>query len=234
MSREIFCLQLTHEHKPEDKEEAQRIMDAGGRIKRITDTEGNRVGPYRVWESHSNSPGLTLSRSIGDNVAKSIGVIATPDISHCILDESNDLFIVIGSDGLWDSMNNEDVIRYIECYREKSNRSIKKNKEIPTLSNSCIAHLLCEEARVRWLAIVEEDDVSIDDISCIILELNKGNSNVASVQNIRKRSVVVDNCELLNDRKDDRVIIDTSSLKDPKRGSQIGFEGQLPGLLNKK
>jgi hypothetical protein len=37
--------------------------------------------------------------------------------------------------------------------------------------NACIAHLLCEEARVRWKEIVEEEDVIIDDISVVVVEL---------------------------------------------------------------
>lgn len=35
-----------------------------------------------------------------------------------------------------------------------------------------IAQLLCEEARVRWMAIAEYDEISIDDISVIVAEFN--------------------------------------------------------------
>ena len=31
--------------------------------------------------------------------------------------------------------------------------------------------MLCEEARHRWFTIVEEEDVLIDDISCVVIEL---------------------------------------------------------------
>jgi hypothetical protein len=33
----------------------------------------------RVWLMHDDSPGLAMSRSIGDAVAESVGVIAVPD-----------------------------------------------------------------------------------------------------------------------------------------------------------
>jgi serine/threonine protein phosphatase PrpC len=205
-------------------------VEAGGRIKRITDAEGNRVGPYRVWESHLNSPGLTLSRSIGDNIAKSIGVISTPDISHCLIDDQNDLFVIIGSDGIWDAMTNEDAVRYVEFFREKSCRSLKKTKETPNLSNTCIAQLLCEEARVRWLAIVQEDDVSIDDISCLILEISQSETsiNLPKVQNIRRQSFLGSSSDLFDLKKEEKITIEAKILKDPKRGSQVTIEGNLP------
>mmetsp|Transcript_14440 Transcript_14440/g.14486 ORF Transcript_14440/g.14486 Transcript_14440/m.14486 type:complete len:108 (-) Transcript_14440:29-352(-) len=45
--------------------------------------------------------------------------------------------------------------------------------------NTCIAQLLCEEARMRWYAIVEEEDVIIDDISCVIIEFRSDSVAVA-------------------------------------------------------
>lgn len=38
--------------------------------------------------------------------------------------------------------------------------------------NTNIARLLCEEARVRWLSVVEQEDVPIDDISAVVIELS--------------------------------------------------------------
>ena len=68
-------------------------------------------------------------------------------------------------------MDNEDVINFVEYYRLLACKQIKKHKDSEvTASNSCIAQLLCEEARVRWISIVETDDVMIDDISCAVLE----------------------------------------------------------------
>jgi len=50
-----------------------------------------------------------MTRSFGDGLAKSIGVIAVPDIfTHQIT--QNDSIIVIASDGLWEFMTNDEVI----------------------------------------------------------------------------------------------------------------------------
>ena len=35
---------------------------------------GNPVGPQRVWVQNANFPGLAMSRSLGDQVAASVGV----------------------------------------------------------------------------------------------------------------------------------------------------------------
>lgn len=46
-----------------------------------------------------------MSRSIGDNISKSIGVTYQPEIISYKLKEK-DKIIVMGSDGLWEFINN--------------------------------------------------------------------------------------------------------------------------------
>lgn len=173
MFDEIFSVQLTKDQRPDDIEESERIKECGGRIKRSIDEQGNRIGPYRVWEAEINTPGLAMTRSIGDTVGKTIGVIAKPIITIHPIDLIHDMFIVIASDGLWNCMDNEDVINFGEYYRSLACKEVKKHKDAnANISNSIISQLLCEEARARWLRIVEKDDVMIDDISCVIVEFN--------------------------------------------------------------
>jgi hypothetical protein len=44
------------------------------------DLKGNPLGPARVWLGNSNVPGLAMSRSIGDNIAATVGVSSIPGI----------------------------------------------------------------------------------------------------------------------------------------------------------
>lgn len=67
----------TRDHKPELKDEKERILKSGGRVDKYTD-KGGKSGPYRVWVRNENFPGLAMSRSIGDFVAGSVGVISEP------------------------------------------------------------------------------------------------------------------------------------------------------------
>ena len=46
-----------------------------------------------------------MTRSIGDYVAQSVGVISEPEIIYKNLDE-NDKFMLIASDGLWEFIDN--------------------------------------------------------------------------------------------------------------------------------
>ena len=116
-----------------------------------------------------------MARSIGDTAGTEIGVIPTPEITQYSIG-SSEQFIVTGSDGIWDVMDNEEVVNFVQSYRALCKRMVSKptKEEAVTAENACIAQFLCEEARYRWNAVVEDEDVLIDDISCTILELNTG------------------------------------------------------------
>ena len=221
----IQAIQLTKDQRPEDPEEYSRIMASGGRVQRLIDLNGNRIGPYRVWEANTNSPGLAMSRSLGDVIGKQIGVISTPLCTKYEL-RNDDYFVVLGSDGIWDVMDNEDVVNFVECFRGKCRqggvRTALKNTEIvPGIA--CIAQLLCEEARVRWYTVVEDEDVLIDDISCIVLEFKRSEGNVINF--IPRKNTVVEEVPE-QEVEDDLAIrkaptINDILTRDPRRGSFV-------------
>ena len=166
----LFPVQLTKDQKPEDAEEYARIMKHGGMVKRATEN-GKQAGPYRVFDSGGQVPGLAMSRSIGDALGSNLGVISTPICTRMEV-TGKERFIVLASDGVWDVMDNEDVIIFVETYRKKCLQHGDPPPQVDCL-NTIIAHLLCEEARVRWLNIVVEEDAIIDDISCVILQFKE-------------------------------------------------------------
>ena len=169
----LTAVQMTVDQKPEDPRELERITACGGVVMRLEDDNGKRVGPYRVWKVENMYPGIAMSRSLGDKLAHDIGVISTPIVTCRDLKEDADFFLVLASDGLWDMMENQEVCDFVEAYRLKALRNVQVPKYVEMVDpfNVCIAHLLCEEARARWLSIVEAEDVNIDDISCLVLEL---------------------------------------------------------------
>jgi serine/threonine protein phosphatase PrpC len=83
-------VRLSNDHKPSVDREKRRILRAGGRVEKIKDEDGNTVGPSRVWLPKKRNKwdkveiqGLAMSRSMGDNISKCIGVIHEPEIlSH--------------------------------------------------------------------------------------------------------------------------------------------------------
>ena len=116
--RSIVPLQLSVEQRPNMREELDRIKKAGGKVQQLTNEQGIKIGPYRVWKKVGTLPGLSMSRSIGDSRGKQIGVISTPICSSYMFDKSSDLFIVLASDGIWDVMNCQEVINFVEKFRK--------------------------------------------------------------------------------------------------------------------
>ncbi|RKP12587.1 phosphatase 2C-like domain-containing protein [Piptocephalis cylindrospora] len=95
---------LSFDHKPANKEESARIFAAGGFI------EFGRV-----------NGNLALSRAIGDFEFKNNKILspeqqivtANPDITERTLDFSEDEFVVLACDGIWDCMSNQDVVDFV-------------------------------------------------------------------------------------------------------------------------
>ena len=65
--------------------------------------------PPRVWHPHGDYPGTAFTRSIGDAVAESLGVISDPEmITRNLTPE--DKIIVLASDGVFEFLTNQSVI----------------------------------------------------------------------------------------------------------------------------
>lgn len=142
---------LTNDHKPDIPLEKERIENSGGLVEQCKDEQGIPGGIFRVWEKGEDYPGIAMSRSIGDSVGKKIGVTCEPDISLKYVDQSF-RFIVIGSDGIWDFLDNNQVMNIVKPFYEK-NDSEGACKE------------LVKKATEKW---VTQDDV-IDDITVIVI-----------------------------------------------------------------
>lgn len=109
------AVQLSKDHRPDLSEEKERIEMHMGVVSPHM-VNGAPNGPYRVWDSiNLEKPGLACSRTIGDGAARILGVIATPDVTTRSI-EPEDKFIIVASDGVWDSMSNEQVVNMAQRY----------------------------------------------------------------------------------------------------------------------
>lgn len=110
--------QLSIDHKPNNPNESKRIIAQNGRVERFKNEFGEEYGVYRVVgrENDSTYPEIAISRSIGDEDAKKLGVIYEPDVFKYELN-SRDKILIIASDGLWEHLSNEEVINIVgNCY----------------------------------------------------------------------------------------------------------------------
>ncbi|VDO03738.1 unnamed protein product [Rodentolepis nana] len=128
LSRQGLAEALSVDHKPTMVSEWSRIVAAGGWV------AANRV-----------NGNLALSRALGDFVYKrntSLAaeeqiVSAEPEVTQCELRlAETDEFIVIGCDGIWDVMTNQEVISYVRS----------------RLANGKSPDNICEELMMHCLA----------------------------------------------------------------------------------
>jgi len=67
---------LSYDHKPDIPSEKERILRCGGRVEQMKGYNGVPVGPQRVWLKNEDTPGLAMSRSMGDTLAEKVGKTA--------------------------------------------------------------------------------------------------------------------------------------------------------------
>jgi len=114
-------IQSTTDHNFLIHSEYQRILQEGGRIQKINGNVGkektahvvNLIGPLRVWLKNEDRPGLAMTRSVGDTLAKTVGVISTPEVTTFDLTHKYSI-LVIGSDGLFEFLTNQEIADIIQ------------------------------------------------------------------------------------------------------------------------
>lgn len=146
--RAVICnkynigVQLSKDHKPDKYDELLRIKKLGGKIE-YSKNDDPRIS------------GLSVSRCFGDLDCNYIS--QQPDIFDYKL--KTDKFLVLGCDGLWDVLSNQDVIEFINLELLKLN-NIKELKNYTNKSLNNIAYKLGEYAILNK---------SVDNISIIII-----------------------------------------------------------------
>ena len=71
------------------------------------------IGPERLFLRDARLPGILLSRSLGDEVASSVGCFAVPEIARREV-RKRDRALILASDGVWDAVDNEQVATALE------------------------------------------------------------------------------------------------------------------------
>lgn len=109
------------------------------------------MGPPRVWVKDNLYPGLAMSRSLGDFYGEKVGVTSEPEIFSYKI-ESDDLFMIVASDGVWEYLSNSIAAEYVL-------QSFKAN------DRKGAASYLVDKAYEQWA----KRDRSIDDVTAIVV-----------------------------------------------------------------
>jgi serine/threonine protein phosphatase PrpC len=94
-------------------------------------------------------PGIDISRTLGDQIAKTIGVVNTPEINEIEL-TGNECFIIVASDGIWEFLSNDRVKDIVLPFYLKNDPQSAVNS-------------LISIAAIEW----DNDGSARDDITCI-------------------------------------------------------------------
>ena len=146
----LKAVPLSIDYKPELPEEQNRILMAGGVVEQFKDEYGIGAGPYRVWARGEDSPGLAMSRSIGDLKGKSLGVIPDPGILEYDLNKSTK-YIIACSDGVWEFLNNDTVKDIGKKFYLENNAS-------------AFCYELVSQSLLEWA----KNDNIVDDITAVV------------------------------------------------------------------
>jgi len=142
---------LSLDSKPDLPSEKKRIINCGGEVHRGKNRNGIYAGPMRVFPKGESCSGLAMSRSLGDFKMKQYGVINEPSFVEYSLNEFSK-YIVLCSDGIWDFMDNENVMKI-------------GNKHYLNNNPNGFCEEIIGNATYWW----EKEDIIIDDITALIV-----------------------------------------------------------------
>ncbi|KAG2462442.1 protein phosphatase 1K, mitochondrial-like [Polypterus senegalus] len=112
LCREGKAIHLIEDHNPRRKDERQRIQQFGGFI------EWNSAG-----EPYVNGR-LAMTRSIGDFQVKPYGVIAEPETTKVMLQESRDSFLILATDGVSGIMEVQEMCDIVKKCQDSSEAAV--------------------------------------------------------------------------------------------------------------
>eukprot|EP00929_Paragymnodinium_shiwhaense_P086088 TRINITY_DN46587_c0_g1_i1.p1 TRINITY_DN46587_c0_g1~~TRINITY_DN46587_c0_g1_i1.p1 ORF type:complete len:388 (+),score=108.10 TRINITY_DN46587_c0_g1_i1:70-1233(+) len=143
----------TEDQKPTDPKEIKRIESMGGEIRE--QYYSPKLTTYRVYVKGKDYPGIAMTRSLGDESVKAVGVIATPEVAQFEIDMDQNPFLFMGSDGIFEFQSNDVVAKGVA-------------KKIKSESPQKIVNRIRQEAVKRW---EEEEFGYCDDITAVLFKL---------------------------------------------------------------
>ncbi|MCL7025079.1 hypothetical protein MKW94_026705, partial [Papaver nudicaule] len=169
--KDIVAVDLSIDQTPFRTDELERVKLYGARVLTLDQIEGLKNpdvqcwgteesddgDPPRLWVQNGMYPGTAFTRSIGDSIAESIGVVATPEIVVLELTPENPFF-VIASDGVFEFLSSQSVVDMVAKFKDPR--------------DACAA-IVAESYRL-WL----QYETRTDDITIIVVHINGLTDNI--------------------------------------------------------
>ncbi|XP_076935696.1 protein phosphatase 2C and cyclic nucleotide-binding/kinase domain-containing protein-like isoform X2 [Bidens hawaiensis] len=162
---EVVAVDLSIDQTPFRDDELERVKLCGARVLTLDQIEGLKNpdvqcwgteegddgDPPRLWVPNGMYPGTAFTRSIGDSIAETIGVVANPEIVALDLTPDH-LFFVIASDGVFEFLSSQAVVDMVSSYTDPR--------------DACAA-IVAESYRL-WL----QYETRTDDITVIVVQIS--------------------------------------------------------------
>ncbi|XP_022715032.1 probable protein phosphatase 2C 6 [Durio zibethinus] len=149
-SRAVLCrgaraIPLTVDHKLDRADEIERITSSGGRILN--------------WGCLRVEGVLSMSRAIGDHDLKP-WVISVPEVTFTTRTEEDEC-LILASDGLWDVLSNEEVVKL-------ARKELRQRRRLVGVNDSAFPPAWYVSQQVVKQAL---DACSYDNVSIIVVDL---------------------------------------------------------------
>lgn len=162
---DIVAVDLSIDQTPFREDELERVKLCGARVLTLDQIEGLKNpdvqcwgteegddgDPPRLWVPNGMYPGTAFTRSIGDSIAETIGVVANPEIVALELTPDH-LFFVIASDGVFEFLSSQAVVDMVSNFTDPR--------------DACAA-IVAESYRL-WLQF----ETRTDDITVIVVHIS--------------------------------------------------------------
>lgn len=162
---DIVAVDLSIDQTPFREDELERVKLCGARVLTLDQIEGLKNpdvqcwgteegddgDPPRLWVPNGMYPGTAFTRSIGDSIAETIGVVANPEIVALELTPEHQFFVV-ASDGVFEFLTSQAVVDMVASFTDPR--------------DACAA-IVAESYRL-WLQF----ETRTDDITVIVVHIS--------------------------------------------------------------
>lgn len=152
---------LSEDHKPNLPDEKVRIETAGFTVKSIdiTEEDGSLTVVHKVVKTDKDQ--LAVSRAFGDFDYKANqtlseneqAVVALPGVTVYKRDLERDLYLVLACDGIWDVMENDEVIDLVRT-QTKAKANTSAGTLLPDVADVLLQECLGRDSRDNMSAIL--------------------------------------------------------------------------------
>lgn len=155
LSKKGVAIALSSDHKPDNQEEKERIVKAGGFV------EDNRVKGM-----------LNLSRALGDleykldpelSVEEQM-ITCVPDIKKEKIDKNTE-FLIIACDGIWDCMTNQEAVDFVKEHAASLKKKSGSSFRLSFIVERMFDRIIAED-------IAASGGLGCDNMTCCIVSIN--------------------------------------------------------------